>query len=984
MKKGFLPFSTLLATITLATFLISSNSPVERAQYQHDNVPANVAEAYLSGLRGNQETGIIPVGAEIKARIAAEQLTASRAENNLDWVSLGPDNFGGRTTAVLYDNRDGSASTIYAATMGGGIFRSNNNGITWFSVGDMSLQASSMVQTANGTIFIGTGDGKAGFITNYNMLGILNYSSSFMGTGLYKMVDDNITHLPATAPVYNDTESDWAFIFDVAAASDNAILAATNAGLRFTPDGGTTWFMATDADDNELSERATGVKVGSDGTLMAAVDNKVYISKSGSADDFVNRSTGDSVSLPTSNVFKPEIAIAPSDPNVMYVALINSTGTHAGIYRSADKGDTWQVILPATNAINIFQGRGGNNSFIKVFPDNPDKIIIGGANLWEGKKVVAEGLFAWEMKSRSFFQFDPSYLHAGQQTLAFRNGSSNSFMAATDGGLFKGEVSGIEYTYTTSNRNNITTQFYSVGPSGSDNKVIGGAQNHGIIYISGKGNTIRQGEELWFQGGSAVNGHGVSTLISTINPEAILMSATGGQMFRSEDLAFTTSAQFMKDTSYMSSTANVLASSNQFKIPVGLWESYDNQNSRDSVTFTARRNYAAGSVLKVKSANNDFPFYYTLPANTSLAAGDTLRIKDVISTSLFVAAQNRLWMTREFLNFAKRPQWYVLTNNTTGFSGMPQSLAYSSDADHVFVGMTNGKLFRVSNIALAYDFSRADLRGVNYMVTTTEIPLLLPGTDEPITRAITSIAVDPNDANKVIVTFGNYGNEHYVFMSSNALADEPTFTSKQGNLPEMPVYASLIEMSNPNIAMVGTDLGVFVTENISSSSPSWYADQAKMGSLPVFDLKQQTLAKTFDTVQLINIDTLVLHYPGVYNYGVVYAATFGRGLYRANNYKQVVGLSEKPAVADAARLKMSVFPNPVSEMSSVEFVLAESADVSYQIFDLRGRMVQSVELGKYFAGTHAILLNSNQLQSGTYIIRMQAGPQNGTFKFMVY
>jgi len=157
-----------------------------------------------------------------------------------------------------------------------------------------------------------------------------------------------------------------------------------------------------------------------------------------------------------------------------------------------------------------------------------------------------------------------------------------------------------------------------------------------------------------------------------------------------------------------------------------------------------------------------------------------------------------------------------------------------------------------------------------------------------------------------------------------------------------------------------------------------------MGSLPVFDLKQQTLAKTFDTVQLINIDTLVIHFPGVYNYGVVYAASFGRGLYRANNYKLPVGLNEKPALADASKLKMSVFPNPMSEMSSVEFVLGESANVSYQIFDLRGRMVQSVELGKYYAGTHTILLNRNQLQSGTYIIRMQAGSQNGTFKFMVY
>ncbi len=80
---------------------------------------------------------------------------------------------------------------------------------------------------------------------------------------------------------------------------------------------------------------------------------------------------------------------------------------------------------------------------------------------------------------------------------------------------------------------------------------------------------------------------------------------------------------------------------------------------------------------------------------------------------------------------------------------------------------------------------------------------------------------------------------------------------------------------------------------------------------------------------------------------------------------------------------MSVFPNPVSEMSSVEFVLGETADVSYQIFDLRGRMVQSVELGKFFAGTHAILLNRNQLQSELISSVCKLVPK-GTFKFMVY
>ncbi len=983
MKKGFLPFSTLLAATVLAVFFASSTTPVERLEYHAGHVPFYAAEAYLSSLRANQHTGTIDPADEIGARQSAMQLKAGDGQDALNWVTVGPDNFGGKVTSILYDNRDAAANTIIASTMGGGLWKSTNNGITWSSIGNESFQASAMAQSDNGTIFVGTGDGLSGLVTNYNILGFWNFNTSFMGTGMYKVTGNEITHLPATIPTFNDTGSDWAFIFDVETVGEDGVLAATNSGLKFSPDAGGTWFVATDVEDNELMGRATAIKRASDGTLVAAVGTNLYISKSGDPLEFVNRSTGDSVSLPTLNVFKIEIAIAPSDPNVMYAALINQGGTHTAIYATFDKGDTWEVIMPATTVYNIFGGRGVSNSFVKVFPENPYRLIVGGLNLWQGRRVVPNGYYAWEMKSRSFtFEFDPSYLHAGQQALAFRPGTNNRFIAGTDGGVFKAEVSGENYTYSTSNRNFINTQFYTVFPGGRDNNVLGGAQSHGIIHISGGGNTVRQGKELWFQGGSFVNGHGTATAISTINPEAIIMGAPGGQIFRSEDLAFTTSAQFLKDTNYMRTSQNVLAGSNAFKIPISYWESFTNENSRDSITFHAKRNYSSGEVIKVRSNNNDHPFLFTMP--TSLATGDSIRIKDIVSSKLFIAAQNRLWMTTEVLNFAKFPNWYVVTNNTTGLTGMPQSIAHSSDANHVFVGMMNGRFYRVSNLALAYNFSTADIRGSNYNITTTEIPIFLPGTTIQDNRPITSIAVDPSNANNVIVTYGMYGNDHYVYMSNNALSAEPTFVSKQGNLPKMPVYASLFEMSNTGKAMVGTDLGVFVTNNINASTPSWAPDRGIMGTVPVFDLKQQTLSKTFDTLQLINVDTLVLFFPGVYNYGVIYAATFGRGIMRSNDYQLPVSLEEKPVLAQSTKLNFNIYPNPMTTQSTIAYELGEMDVVDYHVYDLSGRIVLSGTLGKQMAGKHSFVLDRTGLNAGTYIIHLRAGSMNGTSKLLVY
>jgi hypothetical protein len=986
MKKGFLLSGFLLAITILAGLLISSTNPVEQKRYNPDQGNLYAAEAYLSTLRANQNTGIVDPVDELMARATANNLKDSRQVNALNWISLGPDNFGGKTTAILWDKADPDANTILAATMGGGVWRSINNGITWSPVSNVSLQASSMIQTSDGTIYVGTGDGKAGFTTNYNGLGILAYTSSFMGTGIYKSTDGtNFNLLPATAPTYNNNTTDWAFVYSMAANGNNHVYAATNTGIKYSSDGGDSWSYAKDIDGAELIQRAISIKIGSDGTILVSVGSSVYRSSTGAPDAFVKISGGDVGQLPEANVFMTELAIAPSNPNIMYALQINSAGTHTGVYRSVDKGETWSVILPATQVINLLQSRGGSNSFITVFPQNPDRILIGGVNLWEGKKVVDEGLFAWDMKSRNFtFQFDPSFLPAGQQTFAFRNGTNNQFMAGTDGGIFKGQVAGDNYTYTTSNRNFITSQFYTVYPSGGENKVIGGAQNNGVIYISGTGNTVREGKELWFQGGSFINGHGTTTAISVINPEAIVMGSVSGQIFRSEDLAFQTSMQFLKDTSYMRTSASVVAASNTFRVPVAMWESFENHNSRDSVTFFARRDYPAGSVIKARSRNNEHPFYYTLPSNQSLAKGDSIRIKDIVSSKLFIAAQNRLWMTNEVIDFAKLPAWYLVSNNTTGLTGMPNAITVSADANHVFVGMLNGRVFRVSGLADAYNFSTAQINGSNYAITTAELPVYHPGTEQQVTQAVTSIAVDPNNANNVVVTYGNYGNQNYVFMSSNALSEQPTFASKQGNLPAMPVYASLFEMSSPQIVMLGTDLGVFMTENINSTTPTWVPDHGVLGQIPVFDLKQQRINKSADTLQLINIDTLVLHYPGTNNLGIIYAATFGKGLYRANDFRKPVGLDEKPYAFDAGSLSIQIYPNPVINRATIEFNLTETANVSYQIFDITGRMIQSQAVGQRFTGSQKLSIESTGLNPGAYIIRVQAGSKTASSKFLVY
>ncbi|MDP2237462.1 MAG: T9SS type A sorting domain-containing protein [Bacteroidales bacterium] len=973
MKKGFLLICILLVTSTLTW--ANANSGNER--YTPRNLEESSSEAYLHALRSNQKTGIIDFNDVVAAAQQAQEMRTMRSQTTLSWHSLGPDNYGGKTKGIIYDNRDATNQTLYAGSAGGGIWKSTNEGITWVALGNNNLLVSSMVQASNGDIYIGTGDGFNAQL--YTGLGNMGYTTGFMGDGIWKLTDNAgsavFTNLIATKPQLNNNNDDWAIINELAINASGHLFAATNSGLKYSNDGGNTWANAKTSDGVELNLLSSDVQAGTDGSLAASVNNMAYISKNGNPEAFVLRSSDtDLTALPAADVTRLELAFAPSDPNIVYALLVKANGTHKGVYRSGDKGDNWMLILPETTSIALLGAKGNYNSHVTVFPNDPNRIIIGGQNLWEGIRISESGLYAWDIKSfPAGNNLSPRYVHAGQQRVAFRPGSSGIFFVATDGGIHKGTISGTEYTYSVNNRNYATAQFYTVAPSGIMNRVLGGAQDQGVIYISGQGNTQRQGETVFSRTLS-----GGPSALSIINTEAMIVSTTSVEIQRSEDLGFTFSAanQFLPSLGFGGSTNTA------FRTPVVLWESFENQNSRDSVTFRARRAYQGGEVIKAKSNNFDHPFYHTLSPQQNLAINDTIRIKDIVSSRLFIAVTDTVFMTKEMLEFGKRPEWYQIANRNHGLTGIPHSLAVSADGNHAFVGMRDGKVYRISNLALAYNKSLGDVNSPQCIVATRLIQPTLPNSNTPISQVVTSIAIDPNNPNRVLVTLGNYGNDHYVFVTTNALDANPTWVSKQAELPKMPVYASIFEMSTSGTVFLGTEKGIYSTSDIFGT-PSWVADQG-LGNVTVFDLKQQLVNRAPDTVQLINVDTLVVNYPGTDNLGVIYAATFGRGLYRCNDFRKPVGIDETATIKQNQSLNIGVYPNPVIKQANIEFNLFEGGEVIYSIFDLNGRMVRNAKTGFLPQGKQQIQLNADGLKTGTYLLKLQSGKQVNAVKILVY
>ncbi|MFN8547163.1 MAG: T9SS type A sorting domain-containing protein [Candidatus Eisenbacteria bacterium] len=81
----------------------------------------------------------------------------------------------------------------------------------------------------------------------------------------------------------------------------------------------------------------------------------------------------------------------------------------------------------------------------------------------------------------------------------------------------------------------------------------------------------------------------------------------------------------------------------------------------------------------------------------------------------------------------------------------------------------------------------------------------------------------------------------------------------------------------------------------------------------------------------------------------------------------------EPVVTELALAPVQ--PNPSSGGARSEFALPQSAKVSVELLDVRGRVVRTLASGEYPAGRHAVVLPSSSdhgLGSGVYFLRLQA------------
>lgn len=345
-------------------------------------------------------------------------------------------------------------------------------------------------------------------------------------------------------------------------------------------------------------------------------------------------------------------------------------------------------------------------------------------------------------------------------------------------------------------------------------------------------------------------------------------------------------------------------------------------------------------------------------------------------TSIFVTGffgTEGLWMTRQALNFNTSPDWWKI-GNAPG-SGV-KAYEFSKDGNTLFYSSWSGTLYRVTGFSQVW--SAADISNL----TTSTIITNAGGT-------ITSIACDPNNADHVIITVGGYGSvsSGKVRECFNATATTPTFSNiwyTSSPLNKMPIYSSVIDVSDPsgNTIVIGTEYGIWATNDGGTTwthssgvangivaEPSAGASVGSLAYVPVFDLRQQQVGQR--------------PYMNPENYGVIYAGTHGRGIFRSDDFFSVNVAENNDGGLENSDVSLSVYPNPTTSTAFVNLDVTSTVNQAYvQVYNVNGQLVKNLNVGQLTPGSHKIDLGVESLATGTYVVKTFAGNASGTAKFI--
>jgi photosystem II stability/assembly factor-like uncharacterized protein len=436
---------------------------------------------------------------------------------DLEPRNIGPAVMSGRISDIAVapeaDDRPGMrlGRIMYAASAGGGVWKTTNGGKTWepvfedegaSSIGDVALAPSNP-----DIVWVGTGESN-------------NLRSSSWGDGIYKSTDagETWTHMGLRGTqhivriIVHPTNPDIVYV-----ASPGPLWASGGErGLFKTTDGGRTWTniktvseytgfsdLVMDPSNPDVLYAASQMRERRPWSFIAGGPESGIWKSTDAGATWTELTNG----LPAGDMGRIGLDISQSQPRTLYAVIHAEEG---GVFRTDDGGATWTQ-QSDISSIPWFFGQ------IRVDPQNVDRVYHLGVQL----QVSEDGGREWERIANN--------THADQHAMWIDPRDANHLVIGNDGGLFVSYDRGETWDFAL---NLPVSTFYAIGHDMREPYywVYGGLQDNGTW---GAPNETRDNDGVnnddWVR---VAGGDGFYAAIDPTDPNVVYAESQNGNLRR--------------------------------------------------------------------------------------------------------------------------------------------------------------------------------------------------------------------------------------------------------------------------------------------------------------------------------------------------------------------------------------------------------------------------------------------------------------------
>ncbi len=917
MKKSIIAYGLILTGIIsfLIVGLVDFSQPVK------DLGPISGGNANIDDSRARYEwehnrlkdpaTGEIPKNIRRKEIAFASKLPNDKQLKNVDWLARGPYNVGGRTRALKLDVTN--ENRILAGGVSGGMWLTEDGGQQWTRVNNpmqfpsVSCIAQDPRPGKTNIWYYGTGEIRgSGWAPG----------AFYYGDGLMKSIDNGLTWESVASTSSNipqNFDSDWNFVNRVAVDPSvdtlDVVYTATYGSVFRSEDGGQNWDK----------------KLGNNGSAS----------------------------------YYTELAVSPTG---VVFATMSSDGNDKGVWRSPD-GINWTNITPWDTFPPVFE-----RIVLKINPSNENEVFFLGEtpgygqysvcyfdtddwnSLWKYTYVSGNGADTggvWNNLSMNIPNWGPA---------VFDNfNSQNSYNLVIDISPADPNVIVIGGTnlyvstdgFTTQNNVNQIGGFmlHSTYPDNWDSYLNHHSDQHANVFLPSNPNVMISAND----GGIFKTYNVLDSVVSWVklnNGYNTTQAYTVGfDPSATDDIIV---AGFQDNANYYVNTEDTTA---QWTMPLQGDGSYMGiTNGKEYYYLSINR----GKIYKMQLDTGGAVLGFNRIDPMGAMEDDYLFINPLVldqnnNDLMYVAGGRKLWRNDALSTIPLSGNydtiatgWFAFSDTLTSTSLQISAVAVSKNpANIVWYGTTSRYFYKIE------DAHTGDPQH-------QQMPLIgFPPAN------MSSIAINPENADEVIVVFSNY-NVYSLYYTKNG---GDTWIKGAGNLEESsngsgsgPSLRSVSILPRPDgtLYFVGASTGLYVAHDLDSLDTEWTQIGTNYFGNVIIEMVQ---ARETD--------------------GLVVVGTHGKGIYstRINSVNQVFpGVSiEKETSSD---IGVRLYPNPARE--SINFDLAKNiSSAKIEILDINGKLLLSDHIS-----TNQTKIEISSLQAGMYICRVISVNGVSTSKFV--